>query len=291
MKKVIVSLLVLIPMLCGCTNIDTQITINNDKSASVASSLTYDGNLANLSDEVSATVVENYDKFLDPMFNVENAYSSNLSTITAVKSVKNLEKTDLDLSSLGFKSNLKSGKFIEIKKNFLITSYNIDLTYDYSKQAARIEKAKKKTANKIADKGLNPEYYQKYGDLTELETASDREDFISNLDEATKDFTEKTAKEEAAEQNNVSENNLKISFSIKTPAFASYNNADSVSGMVYSWTINRNKPVEIKLQYVRYSGCAISFMIFVFIALLVLLARKIVKHDAQKRPDTGNNVI
>lgn len=291
MKKVIVSLFVLVPLLCGCTNIDTQITINNDKSASVATSLTYDGNLANLSDDVSAVVIENYNNFLDPMFNIENAYSPKLSTITAVKSVKNLEKTDLDLSSLGFKSNLKSGKFIEIKKNFLVTSYNVDLTYDFAKQASKIKKSQKKAANKIADKGLKPEYYQKYGDLSELETASDREDFISNLDDATKDFTEKAAKEEALKGNSVNDNKLNISFSIKTPAFASYNNADSVSGTVYSWKIDEKKPVEIKLQYVRYSGWAISFMILLFIVLLVITARKIVKYDAQKRPDSGNNII
>ena len=45
MKKVIISLLLFVPLLTGCTNIDTQVTINNDKSASVVSSLTYQGGL------------------------------------------------------------------------------------------------------------------------------------------------------------------------------------------------------------------------------------------------------
>ena len=42
----------------------------------------------------------------------------------------------------------------------------------------KLKKSQKKASNKIADKGLKPEYYQKYGDLSELETASDREDFL-----------------------------------------------------------------------------------------------------------------
>ena len=33
MKKVIVSLFLLVPLLTGCTNIDTQVTINDDRSA------------------------------------------------------------------------------------------------------------------------------------------------------------------------------------------------------------------------------------------------------------------
>ncbi len=32
-------------------------------------------------------------------------------------------------------------------------------------------------------------------------------------------------------------------------------------------------------------------MILLFIVLLVITARKIVKYDAQKRPDSGNNII
>ena len=33
------------------------------------------------------------------------------------------------------------------------------------------------------------------------------------------------------------------------------------------------------------------FMILLFIVLLVITARKIVKYDAQKRPDSGSNII
>ena len=37
MKRLILSLLMLVPLVAGCANIDTKITINDDKSASVAS--------------------------------------------------------------------------------------------------------------------------------------------------------------------------------------------------------------------------------------------------------------
>lgn len=68
MKKVIVSLFLLVPLLTGCTNIDTQVTINDDRSASVATSLTYEGNLSDSSDIVALTITDNYAKFLDPLY-------------------------------------------------------------------------------------------------------------------------------------------------------------------------------------------------------------------------------
>ena len=118
MKKIIISLLLLAPFLAGCTNIDSQLTLNDDKSASIVTSLAYEGNLLNQADKVAQTVTNNYEKFLDPIYNVETVYSDKLSTITATKSVKNVQHVDLDLSSLGFKSNLPDGKFVEVKKNF-----------------------------------------------------------------------------------------------------------------------------------------------------------------------------
>ena len=59
MKKVIVSLFLLVPLLTGCTNIDTQVTINDDRSASVATSLTYEGNLSDSSDIAALTITDN----------------------------------------------------------------------------------------------------------------------------------------------------------------------------------------------------------------------------------------
>ena len=164
MKKLILSLLVMVPLVAGCANIDTKITINDDKSASVASSVTYQGDLSDKSDFVGQNIEENYDKFLDNSYNVENAYGAKLSTITATKAVKNLKVTDLDLSSLGFVSNLPSHKFIEIKKNFIVSSFNIDMTYDYKAQAKKVQNIEQpNTTSKIQDtnKGLTPEYFQK----------------------------------------------------------------------------------------------------------------------------------
>ena len=115
MKKVIISLLLLVPLVTGCTNIDTRVTINSDKSAAVVSSLTYDGDLADKKDVVALTVNNNYDKFLDPLYSVQTNYGEKLSTITASKKVKKLSLEDLDLSSLGFKTNLPSGKYFDVK--------------------------------------------------------------------------------------------------------------------------------------------------------------------------------
>ena len=188
------------------------------------------------------------------------------------------------MSSLGFKTNHPDGKFVELKKNFFITSFNIDCTYNLKEQIAKINEVKSISQNK-APKSLEPEYYQKYGDPSELETDEYREDFLQNLDEDTKEFVQKHAIQNNQESKPADINDLKLSFSIKVPSFASYNNADSIDGNAYIWNIKKDSPTNIKLQYVQYSGFAIGFLLIAGVALLVLLARKILKHDSQKRID------
>lgn len=286
MKKVIVSLFLLVPLLTGCTNIDTQVTINDDRSASVATSLTYEGNLSDSSDIAALTIADNYAKFLDPLYTSQEAYGKKLSTITASKSVKDLKYDDLDLSSLGFTSNLPSGKFIEVKKSFLVSSFNIDATYNLKNQIKKVKKAEKTKQIKRAE-GLDPVYLKEYGDPSEYDVDdSAKEDiFAQNLDDSTKEFVNKNLQQNEENKKEPSIKDLKASFSVKVPTFASSNNADSVSGNVYTWDISQDGPTVIKLQYVQYSGFAIAFVILVGILVLVLLARKILKHDTQKRID------
>lgn len=286
MKKVIVSLFLLVPLLTGCTNIDTQVTINDDRSASVATSLTYEGNLSDSSDIAALTITDNYAKFLDPLYTSQEAYGKKLSTITASKSVKDLKYDDLDLSSLGFTSNLPSGKFIEVKKSFLVSSFNIDATYNLKNQIKKVKKAEKTKQIKRAE-GLDPVYLKEYGDPSEYDVDdSAKEDiFAQNLDDSTKEFVNKNLQQNEENKKEPSIKDLKASFSVKVPTFASSNNADSVSGNVYTWDISQDGPTVIKLQYVQYSGFAIAFVILVGILVLVLLARKIIKHDTQKRID------
>lgn len=286
MKKVIVSLFLLVPLLTGCTNIDTQVTINDDRSASVATSLTYEGNLSDSSDIAALTITDNYAKFLDPLYTSQEAYGKKLSTITASKSVKDLKYDDLDLSSLGFTSNLPSGKFIEVKKSFLVSSFNIDATYNLKNQIKKVKKAEKTKQIKRAE-GLDPVYLKEYGDPSEYDVDnSAKEDiFAQNLDNSTKEFVNKNLQQNEENKKEPSIKDLKASFSVKVPTFASSNNADSVSGNVYTWDISQDGPTVIKLQYVQYSGFAIAFVILVGILVLVLLARKILKHDTQKRID------
>lgn len=286
MKKVIVSLFLLVPLLTGCTNIDTQVTINDDRSASVATSLTYEGNLSDSSDIAALTITDNYAKFLDPLYTSQEAYGKKLSTITASKSVKDLKYDDLDLSSLGFTSNLPSGKFIEVKKSFLVSSFNIDATYNLKNQIKKVKKTEKTKQIKRAE-GLDPVYLKEYGDPSEYDVDdSAKEDiFAQNLDDSTKEFVNKNLQQNEENKKESSIKDLKASFSVKVPTFASSNNADSVSGNVYTWDISQDGPTVIKLQYVQYSGFAIAFVILVGILVLVLLARKILKHDTQKRID------
>ena len=293
MKKLIISLILLVPVLTGCANVETLVTINDDKSASVATSLTYQGDLSDKGDINALMLSENYKNFLDPAYNVDEAYSSKLSTITATKSVDNINRSDLDLSSLGLKSNLPSKRFIDVKKNFLVTSYNIDCVYDLKEQAEKVTKFEnEQSISSQVPQGFTPEYYQKYGDTYELEPSKAKdEEFASNLDDDTKQFVKDSIGENTNENSNVTQSELSTSFSIQVPSYASYNNADSVSGNVYTWNIKKDSATEIKLQYVQYNGFAIGFIILIGVLLLVVLARKIINHDSQKRIDNVDNIV
>ena len=83
MKKILISLVLLVPFLTGCADIDTRVTINDDKSASVVTSLTYRGDLSDLSDNTAQRITDNYSSFLDALYTNENAFGAKLSTITA----------------------------------------------------------------------------------------------------------------------------------------------------------------------------------------------------------------
>lgn len=296
MKKVLISLALLVPFLTGCANIDTNVTINDDKSGQVVTSLTYQGDLSDSNNLLSAKIAESYESFLDSKYKVEKAYGANLSTITASKSVKNLAYDDLDLSSLGFVSNLPDKKFIQIKKSFLLTSFNVDCVYDNSSKVDEFKAVENSAVAQGTDseKPSGSEYYHKYGDPSELESSYDRdEEFAKNLDEDTKQAIDNSLKEEDTESQDVKAADTQFSntFSIKVPSIASYNNADSISGNIYTWNLRNDKPTEIKLQYVQYSGFAIAFMILLGVFLLVVLAGRILKRDSQKRIDNVDNIV
>lgn len=291
MKKVLVSLIMLVPLLTGCANVDTMLTINDDKSASVVTSVTYKGNLSSKTDNVAFLIDKNYKRFLDPFYKTETAYGDKLSTIIATKNVKDLSKSDLDLASLGFVSNLESKRFVEVKKSFILSSFNVDLTYD-NKLAKELENDFGAIATSTPKSTINPEYYHAYADKKEVEAEDFNKEFVANMDEDTKrsilDFINEEEKSSTQTQDSVDYTN---SFSIQVPSIASYNNADSISGNVYSWNLKKDEPTSIKLQYVQYSGFAISFVILLGVLLLVVFAGRILKHDAQKRMDNIDNIV
>ena len=279
MKKLLVFLLFLIPFVTGCTTVDNQLKINKDKSAVFTSNLTYQGNLNSSNDKGAAIINENLPKFFDKNYIVDKDISKNVSKVTARKEVKNLIYSDIDLKSVGFETNLESGRFVDVRKNFLVTSYNIDMTYNYKAQVKRITTAQ---ANKKESAGLVPEYYQKYGDLSELERDIEfeqRQNIADNIDSNPVEID--------VNDSNKKEDIISI-FSIDLPSLASYNNADVVYGNVYTWNISKTKPTSIKLQYVVYSGFAFGVIILLGLAFFIYIARRILRHDSLKRIGSGN---
>lgn len=287
MKKIFIflfSLFVLMPLTSGCTKIENTLTINNNKSAIIEASLLYKGDLSSNTDLRALTIMENLPNFLDKDYVVKTHFEKDKSLIKAHKKVKNLVYSDIDLSSLGFKTNLPSGRFIDVKRNFLITLYNIDMEYDYKNVHKRVKKV---TKNKQVSAALKPEYLQKYADLDEMDIKIDKdksEDFAANVDESVIDLLPKNNSEPAQKQPNT----ISSVFAIKLPAFSSYNNADQVEGTTYIWSTAQKGKKSIKLQYIVYSGFAFFVFIFIGILFFIYIARRIYKHDSLKRIGTNN---
>ena len=283
MRKLILSLLMLSFLACGCTNVDTQITINKDKSASVEINMSSDKEISDKNLQ-GMTVLQNYDKFLDDGYSVD---TEEKDAIKAVKSVKNIEKEDLDLSSLGFVTNLPSGKFIEVKKNFFVTSYNVDMNMNLAKVSEKVQPV---TMEEVASGGLKPEYIA-YADRDSLVSAnpegSGKADFAANYENNLNIASDKKANKEQQEDE-FSINDFNAKLSIKVPSFASYNNADGSEGNTYYWEIKKDAPTVVRFQYVVYSGFAITFILLVGIGLLVYITRRIVRHETLKRIGSGN---
>ena len=294
MKKLLISLVMLVPFVSGCTDIETRVNINPDKTASVVASVTYQGDLTNKDDVAGQAIAANYPKLLDKMYLVEKVYSPKLSTITASKKITNIYHEDLDLESLGFKSNLPSGKYIEVKKNFLVKSYNVDLVFDYPSVKKRLDiPAVDLSSDKAQQKqGIDPEYYNRYiAQQPKTEKVSNSEfDMESNLDDSAKQLLEKS-KSDKADSKKPAKTADSTTFSIQLPSYASYNNADSVVDNVYSWNIKKDAPTVIKLQYVQYSDWALAFVILLGILLLIYVARRIIRRDTTKRIDNIENIV
>ena len=289
MKKIIISLLLLIPILTGCTNINTKLTINKDETASIETGVTYKGDLSKEKSYNAMTILENYSKFLDKNYVVYPEFEDNSSSIYARKKVKNIRYTDLDLSSLGFSSNLPDGKFVEVKKNLFVKLYNIDMSYDYNKAQDKVKVIDEKEFKETVG-GLKPEYYFKYFDEESFVGAKEkdpqRDDFLSNMDESIFILQEDTKEED---QTNETESDVNLTFSIKLPSFAAYNNADiALAPDTYLWKIKKDGVTNIKLQYIVYNGVSFTFLILLFILILVYVAKRILRHDSQKRIGSEN---
>ena len=290
MKRIIILLMLIIPFLSGCTSIDANLSINNNKSANMEIKILSGKNIHPL--EV-ATISSTVRDFPDKSYKITDSSSDKHINILATKSVKNLTESDMDLSSLGFATKLESGRYIEIKHNFFVTSYNIHMIYNLKNQKNKIKYIT--DLNSIQKSGLKPEYL-KFADTSEIIAKDNTSDFADNYDKnllILNDNIENNNIADNAENNVNTENNLfdinnaHATFSITLPYFASYNNADKVTGTVYTWNINTSEPREIKLQYVVYSAFAIWFLFITGILLLVYLAFRIHKHDLLKR--IGNN--
>lgn len=289
MKKIVVTLLFLVPFLSGCAKIDANLSINNNKSAGIEINMQSDKQARPLELSAMKSSVRN---FIDKSYKISDTSSKNAVKIKAEKNVKNLLKDDLDLSALGFATKLPSGRYIDVKHNFFVTLYNIHMIYNIKNLQKKLVVSDDVVKNDAAV--LKPEYYQKYADSNMNSDDSDfSSDFIDNIDEDlistlgynNQDNLKEVEVEDDYKLFNI--NNLNADFSISLPSFASYNNAQKIKGSVYYWALSKTEPTEIRLQYVVYSGWALSLIILSGIALLIYLARRIHRHDTLKR--IGNN--
>ncbi len=281
MKKLILTLILLAPFISGCTNIDTTLTINDNKTAQISAKLTYEGNIDDKNDLNAQLINIGYKNILESdNYNVITDFNNDLSVITVERKFEKIDENDIDLSDLNFRTRLADGKYLDVKKNFFVTSYNIDSFIPFNK----IKQIAKEEIKEQENSGLKPEYYQKYYQDIDYDENIPEEDFYSNLDEDTIDLDNmNNQKAEEPKVSDKTKDEMNLTFSIKLPSYAAYNNADSVNGTVYTWNIRQDSPTLIKLQYIQYSTGAVWIIILAGILLLSYIAYRIRRHDSNKR--------
>lgn len=287
MKRLIITLFMLMPLLCGCSYINANVEFLDNNNILYATEL---GSKENIPAEEVKIIKENYKNFLDDDFITDVMFSENRAAIQAIKISKNIKLNDIDLSSMGFKTLNKSGRFIDVKQNPFVTLYSVDLVYDLNSQSRRIIKEINNYERKEKE-GLKPEYLQKYGDediTLDNPDKTTEEDFRENLEENSIVKREISPEKTTEQIQNYDVADFKAKFSITLPAAASYNNADKAANNIYIWDIRTNEPTSIKLQYIVYNSWAITILLISVLLLLYLSARLILKHDSQKRIGTNN---
>ena len=290
MKKLILTLLLLVPVFTGCCNIDANIDFIDKKNVFFSANLKTDDKTTGKEIKI---IKENMKDFIDDDFITDVLFTRNKAKIEAVKLSKNIKRSDINLSSLGFKTNNKSGRFIDVKHNLFVNLYSVDLVYNLDEQTDKIKNKIIKENKEPA--ALKPEYLQKYGDESiSLDNPEQEEelDFQENFEntsiskrETTKNENSNKPKEDE-EEFNMSDAN--VEFSVTLPSKASYNNADRTVDNTYYWKIQQGQPTEIKLQYIVYNSFAITILLLSILAILYLLARRILKYDTQKRIGSDN---
>lgn len=284
MKKYLLLLVSIIIFTSGCTNVDTTLNINDDKTATVVSKINFNNKSNDANSYVEQIIKENYKNFLDESYDVK--FSDN--EVALYKSVPNIEKKDIDLSKLGFVANSASGNFVEVKKNLFVTSYNVNISYNYKQLITKLNSV---NLNKSVKSVMAPEYLQEYADKSEIVSDNSEEiksDFISNFDDNFGKLNSVTNTDSLADNITFDDNNLNLTFAIRVPSFASFNNADRTDGTLYIWDIRKETPTIIRLQYVVYSSFAITFILLIGIGVLIYIAKRILRHEALKRIDNRN---
>lgn len=288
MKKLILLLLIFLPFMTGCSKIDANIDFIDTKNVFFSANLNTD---ETVSPKEIKIIKQNFKNYLDDDYVTDVFFSEDSAKIEAVKLSKNIKINDINLSSLGFKTNNKSGRFIDVKHNVFVTLYNVDLVYNLDTQ---VDKINKKVAEKEKEfQPLKPEYLQKYGDedisLDNPQNTID-EDFKSNFDDDSinRVVPKEDDSEDASSDDKLDVADIDLQFSVTLPSRASYNNADKVDNNTYYWFVKSGEPTKIKLQYIVYNSFGISILLLIVFGLLFLFARKIVKHDSQKRIGTNN---
>ena len=288
MKKLILMLLMFLPFMTGCSKIDANIDFIDTKNVFFSANLNTD---ETVSPKEIKIIKQNFKNYIDDDYVTDVFFSRYAAKIEAVKLSKNIKRNDINLSSLGFKTKNKSGRFIDVKQNIFVTLYNVDLVYDLDRQADKINK--KIIEKKKEFQPLKPEYLQKYGDeeisLEDPQKTIDA-DFKANFDDdmISRILPSKVDSEDDSQNEKLDIADLDLQFSVTLPSRASYNNADRVDENTYYWFIKTGKPIKIKLQYIVYNSFGITVFLLIVFGLLYFIARKILKHDAQKRIGTNN---
>lgn len=120
--------------LSGCVNIDTNITIDRQGNATLDETVMIVDELLSMAEVNPSDKVNEINSMENPEIKAELISETGSSGVKITKKIQNIQKNDINNRELftqdKIKTNLSSGRFVDVEQTFFYTAYNLNFDVD-----------------------------------------------------------------------------------------------------------------------------------------------------------------